>query len=386
MCKRTAFSWLAAPLTLMAMWIFGSAAQAQTIPGTTIPDTVTQLVISNQSPQTITGAITIPGGGTLPGCTSTIANLQTIALSPVLGPPTALTNYDSSAASTTRGIFTVNPGQSVELVNILPNGAAGEQNCLQGFIITFNQINTVCPGVAAPFPTSTSPSSAPANGVNALEGSLNLPNSGNETLDNTCINGDNAIIQTTLAPSAALPGATPWVYAVSPTPQNVPPGSTFSSQNSWLNIAAGCDNNCNPPRAGVFPFGCTQCNRLPDPQPPCGQFCAAANGLPPNKGCTFDRSPDASQPVTKQFGGFVTLTYVGPAIPLAVCSNGNSRSGRSTTIWPIKHQIYQTKHDVVKFRDLIKYKPAPSPHHQVREIHHAVTVDDQTRVFSDNNP
>jgi hypothetical protein len=272
-----------------------SFASLPTIPGATvsIPDTVTRVNITNATSQSVTLWVTLQSGGLQPGCTTQVTDLQLLNRT-TSQPPQAFT-----PTSAQQGSFPIPGGTTYEVVSTLNNPTDPinpYQNCLQGLEFTFN-LPPNCGGV-----------SGNPNGVNGAEPTLNLPNPGTqEALDITCVTGANSIIQLTISPPAGDPQL--WMYDIN---QSV--SSTFSTQNSWVNIPGGCDDNCVPEHIGVYPFGCTLCNYPTDPGAECGQFCSSANGLPLGKGCNFGRAQNAG-PVTQQFGGFVTVTYLGPAIP-----------------------------------------------------------------------
>jgi hypothetical protein len=268
------------------------------IPGATvnIPDTVTRVNITNATSQSVTLWATLQSGGLQPGCTTQVSDLQLLNRTF----PQAAQSFSGSGQ---QGSFPIPAGVTYEVVSTLANPSPGTappyQNCLQGLEFTFN-LAPNC-GLAAP-----------PNGVNGAEPTLNLPNPGSqEALDITCVTGANSIMQLTIQSPAGDPQS--WMYDIN---KSVTPN--FQTQNSWVNIAGGCDDNCVPEHIGVYPFGCTLCNLPVDPGAECGQFCASANGLPPQKGCNFGRAQNAGQ-VTTQFGGFITITYLGPAIP-APCS------------------------------------------------------------------
>ena len=391
MFKRSTSSWLAGAIASIAAAILPLSASAQVIPGTTIPQSVTHLVISNATSQAVTIGITCPSGANIEdGCTTTVANLSMINVtSGYSGSPIPVTVYGSTPV---KGIFTIAARLAYELVNTLQNSFAGnqEQNCLQGLIVSFNQLPT-CPGTPPAFPQPGDAGPAIPNGVSAAEPTLNLPHTiggapgggANEACDVTCVNGANAIIQLTLTSPSS--GALPWTYDAA---GSIGPGQSFATVNSWVNVAGGCDNNCVPERPGVYPYGCTLCNEFPDPAPPCGQqFCATANGLPPNTGCNFQRSPNTANPVTSQFGGSIVYTYVGPAIPPPTCrgvpgffGGGGNKKTRYT---PIKHQLIGTKHDPFKIpHNAMPKHGLDGTKHDLTRIRHAVIVDGKQRVIS----
>jgi len=311
-----------------------------------LPSTVTHIQIQNGSSQPIIMAVTLESPNNNPaledGCTTNVADLNMINMTP--GQPqtvTALTPYTSS--DNQQAIFTIPANWIYEVQSTKSNpnplnGAPAQQNCMQGFEFTFNQFPT-CPNTTNPpaFPTPGVPGPAIPNGVSGFEPTINLPgtisgsSSGaglNESWDITCVNGSNSLIQVQVTSPSS--GALPWFYDNN---KQVGPGASLVTACSWVSVALKCDNNCFltsakglpiGDRPGVFPFGCSQCNIYKDPGPPCGpagigQFCAALNGLPPNNGCNFQRTPNASNIQTQQFGGTLLCTYLGPANPPSVC-------------------------------------------------------------------
>lgn len=304
---------IAAALALLANLISPLPSRAQA------PSTVTHLLVSNPTSQPVTMYVTLQAHSayTEDGCTNDVSDLQMVNMT--TGQPQTSSPLTGSG---TQGTFvipaTITNTSTYELINTLQNpyaqGGPQQQNCLQGMEITFGY------GPSCPI-TNVVP-----NGVNGGEPTLNLPGTINgasggnagtgEAFDITCVNGANSLIQATItAPSLAVDPQL-WTYDIS---QTIGGGKSYSTSNSWVYVSGQCDDNCSPERPGVFPFGCTQCNRFPDPGPPCGQFCAAANGLAPNKGCLFSRSPNLTQSVTAQFGGTVEVSYTGPAHPPATC-------------------------------------------------------------------
>jgi hypothetical protein len=238
----------------------------------------------------------------------------------------------------TQGWFALKRGHRVQIVNIKKDPYTGQNNgCLQGLVIGFGQFGNSCPGntlqtvPAFPDPITGLPISPPIllpNGSNSFEPTLNLPHKiknqpggGNiESVDISCVNGANSTIQVQLTPPANGPY---WVYNGGTTGGgNMTFKTTTSGQNSWVNIAGKCDNNCldpatNAPRPGVYPYGCTMCNVANDPNAPCRQqFCHVNNGLPNNTGCGFNRGPIGNQ----QFGGDIVVNYMGPLSPPPSCN------------------------------------------------------------------
>jgi hypothetical protein len=280
--------------------------------GQSAPPQATHLMISNATSLPVTMYVTLQAhsAGTEDGCTNSCADLYMV---------TGGTATQVSATATTQASFTLASMTTYELISNLANpfapGGAAAQNCLQGVEVTFNQPPS-CPSGTVP------------NGVNGGEPTLNLPGTiggatgGNagvgEACDVTCVNGANSLIQ--LAITAPSLGVDPQLWTYDST-KTIPAGGSFNTTNSWVLAGVnGCDNNCSPELPGVYPFGCTQCNRFPDPAPPCGQFCASANGLGPNLGCVISRSPNLANPSGSQYGGTVQYTYTGAAIPPATCS------------------------------------------------------------------
>lgn len=282
-------------LSAAISFIFPPPVSAQFIPGASvnIPDTVTRVNITNSTSQPVTLWVTLQSGGLQSGCTTQVADLQ------LINRTSAQAAQSFTPSSAQQGSFQIPGGTTYEVVSTLNNPSDPVnpyQNCLQGVEFTFN------------LPPNCGAVSGNPNGVNGAEPTLNLPNAGSqEALDITCVTGANSIIQVTIQPPAGDPQL--WMYDI-----NHAVTSTFSTQNSWVNIPGGCDDNCVPEHVGVYPFGCTLCNYPVDPGAECGQFCASANGLPLGKGCNFGRAQN-SGPVTTQFGGFITVSYLGPAIP-----------------------------------------------------------------------
>lgn len=318
-----------------------SSAGASVISGTSIPSSVTHLVISNKTGSAVTIGLQcqLPGPIVQDGCTTNISDMQIIDVTSGASPtPQPFTTFSSS-----QGTFALASMHKYEIVSLKTNPfsspANQQQNCLQGLIISFGQWNScpATPGPAFPIPFVAGP--AIPNGSNAAEPSLNLPSTiggspipgtgATEVCDITCVNGANSILKLTItSPSQAPTGvsqALPWAYDASGT---IGTGQSFSTTNSWVNVSGKCDDNCfqlvngiKVDRPGVFPYGCSQCNIFPDPGPPCGQFCAAQNGLAPNKGCTFNRAPQTANSVTAQFGGTVEFSYLSKAVPPATCQS-----------------------------------------------------------------
>lgn len=316
-------------LLLLVLFAFGCGhAGAQSLPG--IPGTVTHLVVSNKRSNDVTIALTLqsPGPIVQDGCSLNINDYRVMDLTPGSNfPVSSFTTYDGFGTS--KGLFTLEQGHRYEIFSTKANpnptqGAPGQQNCLQGVVITFDQFGA-CPAVkpnTPAFPVPFVPGPDIPNGVTQCEATLNVPHTINgapgggshEGTNISCVNGANTIIELKITNNT---GAQNWTYEASGT---ITPGQSFATRNSWVNVARKCDDNCfqivngvKTSRPGVFPYGCTQCNILPDPAPPCGQFCAANNGLPPNTGCLFDRVPQTSLPVTQQFGGTVEFTYLSKA-------------------------------------------------------------------------
>ncbi|MBP9094708.1 hypothetical protein KBI23_27055 [bacterium] len=319
-----------------------STSSGPVISGTTIPSTVTHLIISNKtgSPVTIGVQCQLPGALVQDGCTTNISDMAIIDVTSGATPtPQAFTTF-----STGQGTYALASMHQYEIVNLKANPfsvpANQQQNCLQGLIVSFGQWNNcpvIPPNVTPAFPIPFVAGPAIPNGSNGAEPTLNIPSTINgvavtgtgstEVCDITCVNGANSILKLTItSPSQAPAGgsqALAWLYDAS---GSIGAGQSFSTTNSWVNIADKCDDNCyklvngvQTDRPGVFPYGCTQCNINPDPKPPCGQFCAAQNGLASNTGCTFNRAAQTANPVTARFGGTVEFSYLSPAVPTPAC-------------------------------------------------------------------
>jgi hypothetical protein len=319
-----------------------SLTSPSTIPGTQIPSTVTHLVITNKTASAVTIGVQcqLPGALVQDGCTTNISDMSIIDLTAGgSSSPQSFTTY--SAYNPGQGVFTLASMHQYEIINTKTNPfsvpANQQQNCLQGLIVSFNQWNS-CPTTPPPaFPVPFVAGPAIPNGSNAAEPTLNIPgtisgtavggSAATEATDITCVNGANSILKLTItSPSQAPTGgsqALPWLYDAS---GSIGAGQSFSTRNSWVNVADKCDDNCymtvngnNVDRPGVYPYGCTQCNVNPDPKPPCAQYCAAQNGLSANKGCNFNRSPQTTNSSTAQFGGTVEFSYLSPAVPTVNC-------------------------------------------------------------------
>jgi hypothetical protein len=321
MLKRPSLFIFAAIVLLLTNLTLPYSVTAQTIPGTGIPTSVTRLMITNATSTSPVLYLTLPTSGTQDGCTTLISNIS------VLGGVTSPRTPTQNGANTSQGFISLAPMTTYEIVSTENNpfpqgGAPAEQNCLQGLTFT----------IAAP---PDCPVAGFPNGINQFEATINLsgtvsnnPVGHPEASDITCVNGANAIFQVTITAPVGDPML--WTYDATKT---IPAGGSVTSENSWVNVAGKCDDNCSQVVGGVttdrpwvYPFGCTQCNRLPDPAPPCGQFCAAQNGLPPNSGCLVQRSPNGTTQ-TQEFGGTIAVNYVGPAIPPATCPGSGGGGG-----------------------------------------------------------
>jgi hypothetical protein len=321
----------------------------------------TTLLLYNSSNQDVVVTVQVSG---LPcaapcvqsdGCpTGTVTPINYVDIT-ANGQPTALTQFTAP----TKGWFTLKRGHTAQIINMGTNPITKQvSSCLQGVIIGFGQFGNSCPdfgGAGTTFPNTQtgskfnqplSPTVPLPNGSNSFEATINLPGtvngsttvpnpSGgaainaptNESIDISCVNGANSTLVGQITPPAGGPF---WVANLGTNGGGLKTyTSTVSFQNSWVDITHKCDNNCVDPttglaRPGVFPYGCTQCNRLPDPAPPCtsgpsgtAQFCAAKNGLAPNNGCGFNRGPAVAN--VQKFGGTIQVTYMGPLSPPGTC-------------------------------------------------------------------
>jgi hypothetical protein len=329
------------------------------------PTTATKLVFYNASNVDIPVGVQVPGLCPDPsacaqedGCpTQTIQYLRTVDLT-AGSAPTPLTPF----ASTDKGWFLLKRGHRVQFLNVGTNKYTGQPSaCLQGMNFGFGNFEATCPDktavppgasqfpVTTPGPTFNQPHlvSEP-NGTTGFECTLNLPGTvnGQTTINNpdrtaggtvpadaaenmniTCLAGANCTLNVQVTPPAAGPF---WQANESTTNFR----TTTSFQNSWVDIAHKCDNNCVDPktgrgRLGVFPYGCSQCNKPADPGSVCtglgqsnAQFCASRNGLPPNNGCKFVRSP--LQAGVQKFGGTIQVNYLGPLSPPGTCPPGSN--------------------------------------------------------------
>lgn len=317
------------------------ASLSSLIAGTSIPTSVTHLVVSNKTASAVTIGVQcqLPGPIVQDGCTTNISDMRIIDVTPGATP----TDLPFTTFSSSQGTFALASMHQYEIVNIKTNPYAtpASQNCLQGLIISFGQWNScpATPGNAPAFPIPFVAGPDIPNGSNAAEPSLNLPNTiggtpvpgtgSTEVCDITCVNGANSILKLTITSPSSPPSggsqALPWLYDGS---GSIGAGQSFSTTNSWVNVKDKCDDNCyklvsgnKVDRPGVFPYGCSQCNIFPDPGPPCGQFCAAQNGLAPNNGCTFNRAAQTANPATAQYGGTVQFSYLSKAVPPASCQS-----------------------------------------------------------------
>jgi len=343
MLKLSSHVLFALILSLAAMFL-PSSVRAQTIPGTTIPTTVTQFTVTNTTGSPVGLAITLGTNGIV-GCNATFAPNNATPGIEVLD---TLGNFQTGTVlmgnPSIQG-FTLNASTTYNIVNTTPDGGGNFINCLDSVNVSFAPLPILSQLAAASCPNGTFP-----NGVSLGEVTLNIPTSGGESVDISCVNGSNSILNMTItAPSGGVPPANLWSYDVSHT---IPAGTSFSNENSWVlthpaNGGAGCDDNCQQTVGGVtsdrplvFPFGCTQCNEFPNNgnntgQPcgpaPIGQFCAAKNGLPPNHGCQANRSPNSNPNPTQTYGGTIAIAYVGPAVPPANCPGSSSGGGGKHT-------------------------------------------------------
>jgi hypothetical protein len=338
---------LASLIVVALSWAWMPSASAQIV-----RQGATTFLIYNASNADVPVMVTVPG---LPcaapcvqsdGCpTGTVAPIKWVDVT-AHTQPKSLTLFGSPA----EGWFILKRGHKAQLINMGYNPVTGKQSsCLQGVLVGFGQIGNSCPdfgGSGTAFPDTTigpnfnNPTNTRKlpNGSNSFEVTLNLPGTVNgatvvnttavptpESVDISCVNGVNATLVGQLTPPAGGPY---WTADLGPAGGGLKTyTSTAVFRNSWLNIDKGCDDNCKDPktglaRPGVFPYGCSQCNRNPDPAPPCAphspaQICAAQNMLAPNNGCGFNRSP-AIKGIQK-FGGTVQVTYLGPLSPPSVC-------------------------------------------------------------------
>lgn len=294
------------------------------------------------------------------GCPNgTVAGLRYIDIT-ANAQPAPLVQFGSSS----QGWFVLKQGHKVQLLNTQTNPYNHQvSSCFQGVLLGFGQIGNSCPDFSAT-PQTQFPNVTPGpgygqgvstyplpNGANAFEATINLPGTVNgkttvynpskpatptlaptqEAVDISCVNGSNSAISVTLTPPVGGPY---WTTNLGPAHGGVVTFKTATTfgPNSWVNATTTPpqDNNCIDPatgqaRPGIYPYGCSQCNRYPDPAPPCKkggvpqQACAANNGLPPNNGCGFARNPTnnnsgAGNPVL-QYGGTILVTYMGPVAP-----------------------------------------------------------------------
>jgi hypothetical protein len=333
-------------MILSVAWVI-TPAQAQVVGGTT----TTKLVLYNASNVDVTVMVVCPPTGAAnieDGCATDMSQFRVKQISPTAGTAQSLTKFPS--AVNTQAWFTLKRGAKVQFYNDMVNPFTSLKNyCLQGLVFGFGQFGNSCPGTTLQcvpgFPDTTAgpnfnqPVNPPvliANGSNSFEPTLNMPGKinnvtaggANESSDISCVKGANSRIRVTYTPTAGGPY---WNTGNCTACGGVNGTQTFTSttfsENSYVSIAGGCDNNCvDPvtrcPRNGVFPYGANLCNGCPDPTPTCNaqgnpacnspftQFCSAANNLPLNNGCGFNRSPFNGN--LGSFGGTVQVTYYGP--------------------------------------------------------------------------
>jgi hypothetical protein len=328
--------------TLMAT---GSTALAAAIP-TPLPGE-TQLVVYNASNSDTYCMVSI--GGTQDGCPTSTYGLNVRDLT-INGPMQALIPFGSGGNP---GWFRLPRGHRIQIFNIGINPYTGQRSaCFQSMNMGFGQVGNNCPdslsgGTPSPntkvgpgFNQNISPPAPLPNGSNAFEPTLNLPGtvagafngSGTaENIDISCVKGANARINVSLIPPVGGPY---WQTNLGPQGGGVKTYTTTTSfGNSWVDFANQCDDNCVDPktgiaRPGVYPYGCSQCNMLPDPAIQCGQasvvqFCGAAkNGLPiqnntTGTGCLYTRKPKVvnGNPSLARFGGTVQVNFLGPLSP-----------------------------------------------------------------------
>lgn len=279
------------------------------------------------------------------GCPSgTVSNLKVVDIA--TGSVTSLTQFGNPS----QGWFNLKRGQKLQILNVGINPITKQvSSCLQGTLFGFGQVGNSCPdfgGAGTAFPVTTpgplfntpaSPAPALPNGSCAFEATLNLPGTAgglrtvgttavplNEAIDISCVNGSNCKLLVTVTPPVNGPFWNAGLSAAQGGIKTFKTATTFG--NSFVNLAMNKDDNCVDPstgyaRPGVYPYGATQCNRYPDPAPPCtagtamnprlpAQICAARNGLAPNNGCGFNRAPAVTG--IQQFGGTIQVNYMGP--------------------------------------------------------------------------
>jgi hypothetical protein len=355
MTTSVRFASLAAIITCLC---FGTVAPATAQVG---PATATKLVVYNAS--NVDVPVALNAGSPCPdpakcqqedGCpTGSVQNLRWIDLT-VNGSPTPFTPCVGQ-----HGWVMLKRGHRVQILNVGINQYTGQPSaCLQGLVVGFGHFGAICPDfgavaktdfiVTTPGPSFNNVVKVPLpNGSNAFECTLNLPGTvkGKSTITNaagaivpaptqeavdiTCVNGANCTLQVQVTPPATGPF---WQQDGNSTNFR----STFTIQNSWVDIANKCDNNCIDPRTGfarpgVYPYGCTECNVMPDVAPPCtggpantAQFCAAKNGMSLRNGCKITRNPPVLGSTSVQrFGGVIQVNYLGPLSPPGTCPPGS---------------------------------------------------------------
>jgi len=309
----------------------------------TIPSTVTHLYLTNNYKNGVLAGVKVqlPGAIVQPGCTT---NVTQLAVTDMTAGGVPMQVGALAGTSNSAGFFPMAPGHTYELQSMLANpspigGANPNQNCLQGIAVSFGQefaCPACCPNTPA-FPVQYVAGPTIPNGVNAAEVTLNPPNAGStEVTDISCVNGANSTIALTIVPP---PPANPqWTYG-----NNIVVSAPTTTENSWVSLALKEDDNClikykmngkhiTAERIGVYPYGCTLCDVMPDPvygcpslanvtgAPGCtagtlgnyAQFCAKKSA-----NCQFNRGQNSGLQTT-QFGGVVTFTYMGPLAPPAL--------------------------------------------------------------------
>ncbi|MBY0552460.1 MAG: hypothetical protein K2W95_34585 [Candidatus Obscuribacterales bacterium] len=339
--------WTVLVLTLYAFVSLCLPSVAQVVrPG------ATNLIFYNASNQDVVVMATVPATPCVfpciqgDGCpTGTTANLRVLDIA--TGVQGTLTQFGNPS----QGWFILKRGQKLQLLNVGLNPITKQvSSCLQGTLFGFGQIGNSCPDFG-PVAQTAFPNTTPGpgfntakvpgvnlpNGSNAFEATLNLPGTAggvkvvgttpvplNEAIDISCVNGANCKLLITVTPPANGPFWTAGLAAAQGGIKTFRTATTFG--NSFVNLALRKDDNCVDPstgyaRPGVYPYGATQCNRYPDPAPPCtagtaltpyvpAQICAAKNGLAPNNGCGFNRAPAVTG--VQQFGGTIEVKYLGP--------------------------------------------------------------------------
>jgi len=290
-------SWTAKPS-------FTSMQQAYTVSATANPNTVVQVTNQNSASTAVEVWIKVqlpPAIYNWPRA-DCVFDVTELTVTGSDGPIAIQTPFPDREA----GFFNLPFGETVTIASKKPVGL------LNGVVISFEREHG-CPCGIGTDPTifnqicsgdrNGTPGLPILNGVTAAELTLNTGSPLDttkifqETADISCVNGANATIRMNYDPGKGNKWNNgSWVGSN----QNV-----IQIQNSWVDIANQNDDNST--RSGVYPYSCDQC--IDTNSGPCG------NGLhfgpfPTEAHCQVMRDP-----INGEFGGTVTITYLGPLSP-----------------------------------------------------------------------